>query len=238
MTPLNDDWLTSGSLDFEYKKYLLLAYLQKVKARFRQHKLYPALADLVKHYRNAVQLKQGKTMMHSAFKAELMKIDINKLKMVYNMLPETDYMQELESILTFTIPQLKKAIEEGKDVYDFIEEQMEIIPVGVMPIYKKEGYLFIDGQGFDELQVYQFAVTVIENANERHHAVRTNLIDTPRKRISQSYENIKLSLIRRYKSLPNPATYLVVAHLGFPLSETIEPIAKRLLVKEIAQKAA
>jgi len=200
--------------------------------------LYPALADLVKHYRNAMQIKQGKHVLHDSFSADLKNIDFKKLRLIYDVPPDNAQMQVLESILTFTIPLLKTAIEEGKDVYDFIEEQMEIMPVGVLPIYKKEGYLFIDGQGMDELKVYRFTTKVIEGANERHHAVRTDLIDSPRKRLSLSYENMKLTLIKRYKNLPNPATYLVVTHLGFPLSETVEPIAKRLLVKEIAQKAA
>jgi hypothetical protein len=61
MEKLSKDWLTQGLIDFEYKKYLLMAYLQTVKSSFGKVELYPFLADLVFHYRNlqAVKGKQG-----------------------------------------------------------------------------------------------------------------------------------------------------------------------------------
>ena len=39
MKQLNPNWLTEGWVDFEYKKYLLLAYLQKVSIDFDERKL-------------------------------------------------------------------------------------------------------------------------------------------------------------------------------------------------------
>jgi hypothetical protein len=32
MVELKQDWLTDGIIDFEYKKYMLLAYLQQVES--------------------------------------------------------------------------------------------------------------------------------------------------------------------------------------------------------------
>ena len=52
MENLKDNWLTEGLIDFEYKKYQLLGYLQKVKDSFNRVELYPFLSDLVFHYRN------------------------------------------------------------------------------------------------------------------------------------------------------------------------------------------
>ena len=49
---LNRDWVTEGNLDVEYKKYLLLAYLQFVQQNFSQKKLYPPLSELIEHYRS------------------------------------------------------------------------------------------------------------------------------------------------------------------------------------------
>ena len=52
MEKLSKDWLTQGLIDFEYKKYVLMAYLQRVKTSFERIELYPFMADLVFHYRN------------------------------------------------------------------------------------------------------------------------------------------------------------------------------------------
>ena len=49
MEKLSQDWLTQGLIDFEYKKYVLLAYLKTAKESFGRVELYPFLTDLVFH---------------------------------------------------------------------------------------------------------------------------------------------------------------------------------------------
>ena len=41
MATLSENWITENHIDFEYKKYVLLGYLQKVKEHFNEQKLYP-----------------------------------------------------------------------------------------------------------------------------------------------------------------------------------------------------
>ena len=43
------DWVCRPALDLELKQYLLLAYLQRVNARFAELKLYPYLDELLGH---------------------------------------------------------------------------------------------------------------------------------------------------------------------------------------------
>ena len=52
MKSLSVNWFIEGSLDFEYKKYQLLAYLQQINQHFNKTKLYPDLNDLIFHYNN------------------------------------------------------------------------------------------------------------------------------------------------------------------------------------------
>lgn len=42
MKTLSENWLTDGWIDFEYKKYILLACLQHVGGQFKEVKLDPA----------------------------------------------------------------------------------------------------------------------------------------------------------------------------------------------------
>ena len=67
MEKLSKDWLTQGLIDFEYKKYVLMAYLQTVKNSFGKVELYPFLADLVFHYRNLQALKENKALIRESF---------------------------------------------------------------------------------------------------------------------------------------------------------------------------
>jgi hypothetical protein len=47
MRNLNKDWITEYTLGPEYKKYVLLDYLQSVSDDFSKVCLYPALADII-----------------------------------------------------------------------------------------------------------------------------------------------------------------------------------------------
>jgi hypothetical protein len=59
-----------------------------------------------------------------------------------------------------------------------------------------------------------------------HYAVR--------KSITNPVEQIKLDLTRRFQDMPNPATFFCYSHLQVPLSETLLPVSKRLLMKRLA----
>ena len=52
MKQLSETWFAEGYIDFELKKYVLLAYLQEINKYFYENKLYPQLADLIFHYNN------------------------------------------------------------------------------------------------------------------------------------------------------------------------------------------
>ena len=41
MKTLSETWFADGYIDFELKKYVLLAYLQEVSKCFNENKLYP-----------------------------------------------------------------------------------------------------------------------------------------------------------------------------------------------------
>jgi hypothetical protein len=54
--------------------------------------------------------------------------------------------------------------------------------------------------------------------------------------IANTYENIKRTLIKKFTDLPNPSAYLVTSKMRFPYQQTLMPIAKRLLVREIGKE--
>jgi hypothetical protein len=235
MKTLDKNWLTEGLIDFEYKKYVLLAYLQEVKHSFDQKKLYPYLSDLVFHYQNLQSIKENKKLIYENFPKQISKADFEKLEISYKKIVQDDaIMNDIEEILTYSIPRLKERLQEGKDIYEFIEEHINISPVGVSPLYPDHGYMFISESHVSETRIYQYQITIFENAYEKYRGVHTFYLESIKKGIGITFENVKIDLIRRHKQLPNPATYLVESKIVCPLDETLLPIAKRLLVKYIS----
>ncbi len=238
MKKLEKDWLTRGLIDFEYKKYILLSYLQSVKSYFDDKKLYPYLADLVFHYKNLHSIKQNKELLFENFPRKIARADFKKLKIHYQKLVEDDFlMKEMEQILSFAIPTLKDTLDEGRGLYEHIEEQLEVEPIGICPLYANDGYLLINERAKKITQVYQYQITIFENVDEKYRGIHTKYLETVHKKLSRTFESLKLELIKKYPDLPNPATYLVDIKQDMPFHETAMPIAKRLLVKYISVAA-
>ena len=238
MVALNKNWITENQIDFEYKKYVLLAYLQHVSENFTENRLYPYLSDLVDHYRNLKALKDNKQHLYNMFPERLRAVDLEKFRLIYDKMVQDDsIMQEIESILDFSIPQMENYLREGKKIYDFIEDHLKVFPVGVMPLHNESGYLFLKEISSPEMRVYEFHISIFENPIEKYRGINLTYLKSYEMSILNTFEAIKLDLIRFNKNLPNPATFVIETNLAIPFDETFLPLAKRTLVKRIAGAA-
>jgi hypothetical protein len=229
---LSDNWITTNHIDFEYKKYVLLAYLQHVNECFEETKLYPALSELVKHYRNLVALRDQKNSLYNSFPEKLNSADLQNFKLVYEKLCTDDrLMTELESIINFSIPQFEQRLAEGKKIYDFIESKINIFPIGIVPLHTDAGYLLLKNGDQNKTVVFEYQITIFDQPNERYRAIGVQYVNSFEKTLCNPYENIKGDLLRYNKNLPNPATYVIESELTLPFEDTLLPLAKRSLVK-------
>ena len=235
MKALSQNWIIENLIDFEYKKYELLGYLQGVKQEFKDEKLYPTLTDLIAHYNNLVTLKNNKQQLSESFGKLLTKIDLEKLKLIYESIEkDTLMLSEIENIIDFSIPQLEDHLKEGKDIYNTIESNMVIEPIGLTPLNTNEGYLFISDGLQKEIFVHQFNITFFEQANEHFRGIHTCFVTSFAYSYVNTYENIKLQLIKEIPLMPNPAVFAISSQKQYPLTESFIPIAKRSLVRYIS----
>lgn len=239
MKTLSETWFADGYIDFELKKYTLLAYLQEVNRYFNENKLYPQLADLVFHYNNLVAFRENKQFLQQHFPKRLTKVNLEKLQLVYEqMLADDELMQELEDILHYALKEMNETLQEGTGLYEFIEEKLNIAPVGLVALDNREGYMFLCDGKYSDTRVYQYRLSIFEQQHEKYRGIRTMFITTYSRNFVNTYEQIKSELIRHRNELPNPAVYSIETDLSLPLDETLLPIAKRTLVKYIATNAA
>jgi hypothetical protein len=232
---LNDNWLTDGLIDFEYKKYLLLAYLKGVRESFSKVELYPYLADIVFHYRNLLSLRENKSLIVEDFPRELSVEKLYLLEISYRKIIEDDaVMQEIESIMEFAIPRFRDHLDEGTSLFDFVESKCELTSIGVVPLYAREGYVFMTQPPEKETNIYRYQVTVYQHATAPMRGLQTQFLYTSAYGLANTYENIKMELVRKFSDLPNPAAFLVVSKMKLPFQPTLVPVAKRLLIKHLS----
>lgn len=236
MEQLNDTWLTDGLIDFEYKRYMLLAYLQSCERNFSSNRLYPFLGDLVHHYQNLVNFKFNKEKMANSFPKQLSQIDLDNFVLHYEQIIKDDsLMAEIEKILNYSVPLMKKHLEEGKEIYEWIESQLQLMPVGIVPLELQTGYLLVKNGEEKDTKVYEYQLTLFQNANENYRGLITHYVNSYATSITTTYHTIKEKIISLNRLLVPPAMYVIESGYTLPFGETLLPIAKRVLVRHLME---
>jgi hypothetical protein len=235
MASLNAHWLTEGWIDFEFKKYQLLAYLQDTAAHFDEKKLYPSLSELIEHYRNLKSFKEKKGMMSELFPKEISRLDLEGRRIEYQPLMEDDALiKELDEIIDFALPVMESRLDDGKGLYEEVAQQLQVFPVGIVPLRTQEGYFFLSDCLSRHVSVYLYQVTLFESASEKFRALQASHITDYEISLTHNYESIRYDLITGQRTLPNPATYVVEFKVSYPLPETMLPVAKRSLIRALS----
>jgi hypothetical protein len=238
MKSLSETWFADGYIDFELKKYTLLAYLQEVNKCFNQNKLYPQLADVIFHYNNLVAFRENKKFLQEQFPKKFSGIQLQKLQLLYEqMIEDSELMTELEDIIHYAADKMHSTIASGTEIYEFVEDKITISPVGIIPLEQSEGYFFLSETTSRDTRVYYFRLSIFEKRDEKYRSIRTDFINSWYRSLAYTYENIKSELIRNRSILPNPAVYAIESELTYPVEETLLPIAKRSLVRYITENA-
>ena len=229
-------WITEGILDAEYKEYLLLAWLQKLKAEFKQSRLYPALADLIRKHKELDQLKAE--LCAGKERGEAVGLDLRRLRVLRQAAGSHDGLDTyLDSLIQRALPHLTRAIEEGKSLYDLIENQLQFTPVGIQPLRMDEGYLIltIGKSKRRSMRAYRFQKSRILKGEDAFLQLHLKCIEEREASTFEPADSIKWSLISKHKDLPQPATFHAHADWAVPLQHTLLPITRRRLLQELTR---
>jgi hypothetical protein len=236
MIQLEENWFADGVIDFEYKKYMLLAYLQLVDKSFASSKLYPYLGELVQHYGNLNNFLKHKNAAHAAFPKKIDRIDLEKFIISYEASVKDDkLMDEIMKILDFSIPVIKKHLEEGKEIYEWIESQLYLRQLGIVPLQVEYGYMLIRNGNEPESKIYNYNLTIFQSAEENYRGISTRYVTSI---TAGSWFNVQANLMHVENLLAPPPVYAIESEYYFPLSETLLPIAKRVLVRHLASQGS
>ena len=212
MERLRPGWFLHGLWDEEYQRYRLLAYLKHVQAAFFAQRLYPPLSDLIESYEELRSLAQAQQTTAAL----------------------EDSTDTLYRIIQFSIPKLEESIQEGQQIYDLIERHLQVEVVGLIPLYKAEGYLFLRRGGEKVVRAYRYEIRPIQD-KEGLVGIRLEPVEEfVFSILSTPFTILRERLLKAHKDLPTPLTLVVESPLEVPLQETLLPIIKRNLPRWIA----
>ena len=235
---LSGNWFIEGRIDFEYKKYILLAYLQYVDNSFVRSKLYPHLGDLIKHYRALKGFMDSKQEFSERLPKRLKLIDLGNFLLEYDkIISDDDLMNEIENIVLFSIDQLGSKIREGKEMYEFIEEQVKFWPLGLVSgRSSSEGIILIRNGEIKEINAFKFSSADFQKSQTRFYSIKLKFLRNYTLSLVNTYENVKHEILKSFRDMNIGSAFVLESGFTLPLRPTLLPISKRKLLQEIATK--
>ncbi len=236
MESLKLETFLSADKDWEMNQYRVLGGIKEYHSELNKKRIYPTLAELIHLSSILENIVNNKTKLKKSFPKQIKDIDLKNHKVTFETIerfaPDIEFLFEL---IEWAYPLIKNEIEEAIVLYDFVEKNIEIDHVGIVPINKDEGYFLIRDNEEAKLQVHRFESSIFSSNTEKYRSLKTKLVkEVEQALIERSPESIKLDLIKQYTDLPNPATFICDTDLDFPFNETIFPIAKRKLMGMVA----
>lgn len=237
MKQLSLNWITEGLLDVEYKTYVLLGYLSEVKKDFDEEKLYPGLADLFKHYKNLLDVKEGRENLRKSFPKSLESADIKHIELRYaEKIPEDKFLNVLDELVNYSIPAIQKCLENGKALYEQINKHLHVTEVGLRSISLENGYFFLTAPPKKTAQIYQYNLTKIHLPDGPYRAIHVSNLGKVSLNFTNTFEKIKTELIRSSQNPEALATYLIESELVVPWEESLLPVAKRKFIEYLMKQ--
>ena len=229
------DLFTQVHSDFEIRQYKVLAALKKISDHFQYNRIYPHLGDLVELREMLIDIKQRLEDLRKEFPKRIKKIDfVNRVIEHEVVFVDESDLGKVEDLIEWALPYIDAKIEEGKTIYEFVNREIKIEEVGIVPNYTDEGYFFVPDNEASKLMLFQYEISIFKSSQDQYRALKTQLMkELDKGRAQLSPNSIKLELIRENKQLPNPATFSFFTDLKLPFNETIFPVVKRKLLKQL-----
>ena len=239
MSAIPLDLFVRPDLDAEHARYQVLGALQRVHQAFAKTVIYPHLAELIKLHSMLKTLVERSEGLRSARPSAIKRIDLENKEVIYER-PDLsqDQMAQVEDRIRWALPRIEAAIEEGRTIFEFVEEHLRLEEVGVVPSYIQEGYLIVPDAEARALHILQYQMTLFTNAEERFRSLKTTRVKTVTQAlVRRSPQSVKLELVEERRELPNPATYAFDTDLDLPYAATVLPVAKRKLMRYLYGQA-
>jgi len=229
MNGLSLDLFTNIGIDSEIRQYHILDGLKKIRDKFSYNKLYPHLSEVISLYQTLSIINREVKKLEDGMPSQIMDIDVIDQKITYQLLHDDHkHLDSVKETIDWSLPLIKETIDEGIAIYEFVDENILVEKVGIMPNYTEEGYIFVPDNKDKKLYLFRYELTIYTKSDDNYRSLKTKYISSMDESIFRSSLNtVKLQLINKHADLPNPATYAFSTYLDFSFEETMFPVIKR-----------
>lgn len=235
---MSTDWLINNPIDFEHKKYTLLAYFKKIDSLLEENKLYPTFTELSLHLASLQTLSKEKVILYTdkMFKSFDDEVLLKEIKAKELPLLSSDEFDEINKIIKYSSTKFYDYFNIFKSYWSIVYDSVTIVPKkNKKNLNSDRGYFFYVEKKTNKQYVWEYIIKkYTPELNEFYTEV--NLIFEGDKNSSNISEIIeKYSNMESYVKRQTLPIFNLKATDEYPLFETLLPLFKRKLLSYILQ---
>lgn len=201
--------------DPERSRYLLLNKFKFCQKELNETRLYPTYQMLINLYS---QLTDIMTNHNRIFNKEYTDAITEQESEEKHMLINNDIEKSFE-FMHWSLAHLNRLLENGKAIYDFVDESITIESIGIYSRYNTDGYFILPDNRERVLRILKYSRNLYKILKTKEVANRRMTLITIPNTVLKNYM-ISDDII-------NQIIYMLDTELNFSYSHTILPVAKR-----------
>ena len=225
-------WLTEGPVDYELKRYKMLAILQDLSKRLDNNMVWPVIEEVENQLDNLYKIKyeiEIKDVNNKVAKD----IDFFNFEIIYEELDndETTECRIVDDIVEEAIIEFGDVYMDARKLWRSIEKHMHLTWIPQKPNRLNEGYIVIVNDS--ECLAYSFI-----RPTKMNNSWRTLKLE-----YVKSFEYSNANIVKFYDEYQDEEETRMFCRLdikvnGLPLEESVLPIAKSVLFSRIVSDFA
>lgn len=205
----------TGVTDLESSKYLLLNKLKYCEKELNETRLYPTYQMLINIYMQLADiLKNHNKIFGKEYTDAICEEEMEEKQSLIN-----NEIEKCFDLMHWSFAHLNRLLEQGKAIYDFIDENISIEAIGINSPYNHEGYFILPDNRERLLRIIKYNRNLYKVLKTREVGNREMTLIT-----------IPNEVLRNYMisdDILNQIIYMLDTELNFPYGQSILPVAKR-----------
>ena len=158
---LDPEWIYQDPIDFEHKKYKLLAYLQKCDKRFDELKIYPDFVELSLHLANLQSISKENTMLTTKKKFKSCDDEILFKELIPKKLPKLDDADQIEidKTVKYSGQKIYEAFNIAKSIWTIAHDAISVhIRKNKERLEDGLGFIYLRRKTDEKLLVWEYEI--------------------------------------------------------------------------------
>lgn len=234
---METDWLLKDPIDFEHKKYVLLAYFKKIDEQLKENKLYPTFIELSLHLASLQTLTKEHVVLSTDKKFTSCDDEVLLKELTAKSMPNfvDEDLKELNKIIKHSSDKFLEYFNIVKAYWSMIYDAIDIkLRRNKKNLNSSKGYLVYNENETDNIYVWEYYINV-DSLSVDEYNLRLYLIYEGNKKEISLNKVIENNSSFQLKDKKNVPVFEFRSKVTYPLYETLLPLFKRKMLAHIFQ---